>query len=204
MFFLAALLLKSPQEAPPPAVSGAEPASASQPPAPAEPLAPPQGDPAEPKPEAEPNSAEQIGDEDSTESLREDAGDSTSVEEGSDPTEREAEQEESPPPGNTLGSLSKNAIDDGVRDQMPEILECYQGWLSRNPELEGTIQVKFVIATSEDDPELGYVRSVDIAETTMGNVWMEGCVLSAMEDAEFEAPSSGIVIVRYPFEFSSD
>jgi len=108
------------------------------------------------------------------------------------------------PPAEALGALSKEAIDDGVRDQIPEILQCYQGWLQRNPDLEGRINVKFVIATSEEDPDLGYVREVDLADTTIGNVWMEGCVLSAMEDAEFEAPSGGVVIVTYPFEFSSD
>jgi hypothetical protein len=103
-----------------------------------------------------------------------------------------------------LGSLTKESIDEGVRDQLPAIRECYQGWLGQNPNLEGTVRVKFVIGTSEDDPELGVVQAVDVLDTTLGHVWMEGCVLSVMEEAEFEAPSSGVVIVHYPFQFNSD
>jgi len=112
------------------------------------------------------------------------------------------EQTDAAPP--VLGSLTKEAIDEGVRDQIPAIRECYQGWLAQNPDLEGTVRLKFVIGTSEDDPELGVVQSIDVADTTVGHVWMEGCVLSAMEDAQFEAPSSGVVIVTYPFKFSSE
>ena len=112
------------------------------------------------------------------------------------------EQTDAAPP--VLGSLTKEAIDEGVRDQIPAIRECYQGWLAQNPNLEGTVRLKFVIGTSEDDPELGVVQSIDVADTTVGHIWMEGCVLSAMEEAQFEAPSSGVVIVTYPFKFSSE
>ena len=119
------------------------------------------------------------------------------AEEGATPKQRDA----APP---VLGSLTKEAIDDGVRDQIPAIRECYQGWLAQNPNLEGTVRLKFVIGTSEEDPELGVVQSIDVADTTVGHVWMEGCVLSAMEEAQFEAPSSGVVIVTYPFQFNSD
>ncbi len=209
-FFLAALLLKLPQEAVPSTVPEDVVVTAAPPPVSVE--------------SADPHSEGPRGKGRNTEFASKDGGesendqsverpakgetDSPSNEAGSEPAESDHKEveaaQESPPPGKPLGDLSREAIDDGVRDQMPEIRECYQGWLTRNPDLEGTIQVKFVIATSEEDPDLGYVRSVEIADTTMGNVWMEGCVLSVMEDAEFEAPGNGVVIVRYPFKFNSE
>lgn len=88
---------------------------------------------------------------------------------------------------------------------MPAILECYQGWLSQNPELEGKLKVKFVIAAREDDPEVGRVKKIELVDTTVDHVWMEGCVLSAVEDAEFAPPAGGgVVIVTYPLNFSSE
>jgi outer membrane biosynthesis protein TonB len=104
-----------------------------------------------------------------------------------------------------LGSLSKEAIGASVLDQLPDILECYQAWLSRNPGIEGRLEVEFVIGADDEDPEVGRVQEIDIADTTIGHIWMEGCVLRVMEDAEFEAPEGGgVVRVSYPFEFSSD
>jgi hypothetical protein len=54
------------------------------------------------------------------------------------------------------------------------------------------------------DPELGRVQETDIADTTVGHIWLKGCVLHVMEDAEFDAPrGGGVVRVSYPFEFNS-
>ena len=100
--------------------------------------------------------------------------------------------------------MNKKDIDQGIRDQMPEILECYQSWLHQNPNIGGELQVKFVIATSEDNPDLGRVERIELEDTTVNHVWMEGCVLSAMEDAEFEPPDGGVVVVSYPLFFSTD
>jgi len=114
------------------------------------------------------------------------------------------EQEPEEPSRRFTGSLSKEAIDDGIREQIPEIHECYQAWLDRNPSIEGTLEVLFAIGPSEDDPEVGMVTEADISDSTVDHVWMEGCVLSAMEDAEFPAPEGGGELqVRYPFHFSS-
>ncbi len=124
--------------------------------------------------------------------------------ESEDPDEPDEPEELEEPEEMFTGSLGKEAIDDGVRDQIPDIHQCYQAWLERNPSLEGRLEVTFVIAESEDDPELGVVREADIEDSTVDHVWMEGCVLSAMEDAEFPAPEGGgAVRVNYPFHFSS-
>ena len=209
-FLFVAFLLRAPQEGTPPANSTDQSTPRSQILPPAEPLEPDlasdQGE--ETHSLSDPSDAEGARAEGSAGFQTEGARNSASAVSAEDVVESETEREEDAgelnPPAEALGALSKEAIDDGVRDQIPEILQCYQGWLRRNPDLEGTINVKFVIATSEEDPDLGYVREVDLADTTIGNVWMEGCVLSAMQDAEFEAPDGGVVIVRYPFEFSSD
>jgi len=64
--------------------------------------------------------------------------------------------------------------------------------------------VEFVIGVDEEGPDIGRVQEIDIVDTSLGHLWMEGCVLHVMEDAEFDAPrGGGVVRVNYPFEFNS-
>ncbi len=197
-FLLVAFLLRAPQEGTPSATSTDQSAPGSQPPPPTEPA----------EPHLEDGSREESGPEPQSAARGERARDSARAGSAEDPADSETGGDEAggepPPQKETLGTLSAEAVHAGVIPQFPAINECYSGWVSRNPDLGGKILVKFVIAASEEDPDLGYARDVEVAETTIDNVWLEGCVASAMEDAEFEAPSGGVVIVTYPFSFSSE
>jgi hypothetical protein len=119
-----------------------------------------------------------------------------------EPIEGEDEEgAEEPSPG---AGLTSEAIQDGVREQLGEIRECYEQWLKRNPDLEGELVVRFTIVASEEEPDLGVVSEADIADSWIDHVWMEGCVASVMESAQFPAPADGgEVEVNYPFSFSS-
>jgi len=114
----------------------------------------------------------------------------------------EAPSENSTPPTDkddvVLGSLTKDEIDDGVRESFPEILACYQSALEAVPGLQGSITVKFTI---KEEDGIGKVTKAKVRHADFDDVPMEDCLLDAMEDIQFAPPDSGIVIVSYPFNF---
>ena len=104
---------------------------------------------------------------------------------------------------------------EGIRDSMssqigPEILECYQGWLAENPELEGRITIQFTIPPDGegDDEESGAaegvaVRDAELLVDDVAHPFLSGCLLNSVEGLRFEPPASGeALVVRYPFQFS--
>jgi len=102
------------------------------------------------------------------------------------------------------GELDKFGIADVLRGQMGDIKDCYESWLKENPDLEGRLVVEFAIEADPEDPDIGVVTEVDIPDTDVDHVWMEGCVARVVSEAEFPPPADGgTVTVRYPFEFSS-
>ena len=119
--------------------------------------------------------------------------------EGAEPSD-EPEDEGAAP----TGFLAAESIQAGIHESLGEIRECYEGWLGRNPNLEGELLVEFTIATDEEDEELGVVTAIDITDSTVDHVWMEGCVASVMQDVQFPPPEGGEVKVKYPFRFSSE
>jgi hypothetical protein len=89
-----------------------------------------------------------------------------------------------------------------VRASVPELRECYEEWLKVSPGLGGKISIRFRIVPSKDDPAIGRVVEVHLGgDGGLGNVAMEGCILSVMEDLAFERPSAP-VDVTYPLTFS--
>ncbi len=103
------------------------------------------------------------------------------------------------------GVLDGASIQAGIGERLGEIRECYEGWLGRNPGLEGELLVQFTIGVDPEDEELGAVSEIDIADSTIDHVWMEGCVASVMQDVEFPPPEGGgTVDVTYPFRFSTE
>lgn len=102
-----------------------------------------------------------------------------------------------------LFPTSKEGINDAIREELGEIRECYQAWLELQPELEGTIEVKFVISDVDGVGEVTRTETLDATSTD--HTLFEGCVLNVMSDLTFEPPEDGgVVIVSYPFQFSSE
>jgi hypothetical protein len=97
-----------------------------------------------------------------------------------------------------LGALDKSLIDAVIKRNMNQIRYCYQRELTKNPGIKGKIVVKFVIAAD------GSVSKASIKSSSMGSASVESCISGRFRRFKFPEPKGGgIVIVSYPFIFSS-
>ena len=95
-----------------------------------------------------------------------------------------------------MGTLTRSAIDDAIREHQPDIRSCYENELKKNPEISGRIAVNFVISAT------GTVKSSKVERTTVENETVESCVADQIKKIQFPAPKGGgVVIVTYPFVF---
>lgn len=68
----------------------------------------------------------------------------------------------------------------------------------KNPELSGKVVVKFVISAT------GSVASATVTESTLDEPSVETCIVNKVKRWVFPEPAGGgIVVVNYPFIFSS-
>lgn len=104
------------------------------------------------------------------------------------------------PKAPVMGRLGRAEIDDGIREVMPELVECYQSALEVVPDINGRITAKLTISEKEG---IGRVLRAEIVDAEFDDVPMEDCLLDVLEEIDFPAPG-GLVIVRYPFTFSSE
>jgi len=96
------------------------------------------------------------------------------------------------------GSLDKEIVRRIVRTHMNEVKFCYDQELARSPTLAGRISVQFSISPT------GQVLTSVMQSTSMDNARVENCVVNAVRRWEFPKPTGGgLVIVLYPFSFSS-
>ncbi len=97
-----------------------------------------------------------------------------------------------------LGSLERSLIDEVIKRNLPQIRYCYQRELTRHPELGGKVVMKFTIAGD------GTVSAASTKSSSLGNEAVENCLVGRFMRMQFPAPEGrGIVIVSYPFLFSS-
>ena len=96
-----------------------------------------------------------------------------------------------------LGGLDRSLIDAVIRKNLSQIRYCYQRALSRQPNIEGKVVVKFVIARD------GSVSKSTIKSSSLGSQAVESCIVGRFRRFQFPKPSGGIVIVSYPFSFSN-
>ncbi len=95
------------------------------------------------------------------------------------------------------GTLDKEIIRRIVRRHLNEVKYCYQGALPRRPTLEGRLVTQFTIAPS------GRVLAAVVQSSTLKELSVESCVISAIKRWEFPAPErGGLAMVSYPFTFS--
>ncbi len=94
----------------------------------------------------------------------------------------------------TRGSLAKGVIRRIINRHLNEIRFCYEQALTRRPDVQGRVAVKFIIAPT------GAVQTAIKASSTVGNPQLEGCIVNAVRRWNFPAPEGGgIVAVTYPF-----
>ncbi|MFH1462833.1 MAG: VIT domain-containing protein [Pseudomonadota bacterium] len=97
-----------------------------------------------------------------------------------------------------LGSMDKTLIDAVVKRNLNALRYCYQRELQKDPALAGKVVVKFVVAAD------GSVASASIKSSTLGSAAVEQCLTARFLRMAFPAQrGGGVVIVSYPFLFSS-
>ena len=73
---------------------------------------------------------------------------------------------------------------------------CFEKELQTQPELGGKVIAMWKIGLD------GQVMSASIAESTMNNAKVEGCIQRVLKRMRFAKPDGGICVVNYPFVFS--
>ena len=104
--------------------------------------------------------------------------------------------------GGVLHKLTRDGIKGAVTAELPQIRECYDGWLQQNPKLSGKMKVQFTIAEIPGRDRAKVMR-VEIADGGMGHLSMEGCVRNVFKSMRFETPQGGEMRVTYPLAFEA-
>jgi hypothetical protein len=94
------------------------------------------------------------------------------------------------------GRLPPEVIQRIVRQNYGRFRMCYEQGLARNPNLEGRVQVRFVIGRD------GSVSNVANGGSDLPDSGVVGCVISAYYGLSFPQPEGGIVTVVYPIMFA--
>jgi hypothetical protein len=94
------------------------------------------------------------------------------------------------------GRLPPEVIQRIVRQNYGRFRMCYEQGLSRNPNLEGRVSVRFVIGRD------GSVSNVGNGGSDIPDSGVVSCVISAYYGLSFPQPEGGIVTVVYPIMFS--
>ncbi len=96
------------------------------------------------------------------------------------------------------GSMDKAVIRRVIRSHQSAIKYCYEKELTKDPSLQGKVTISFIIKAD------GMVGSASVANTTLNNKAVEGCVTRVVQRMAFPTPNGGgIVKVTYPFIFSN-
>lgn len=98
-----------------------------------------------------------------------------------------------------VGDLTRADIEAVVKRNINQLRYCYQRELVKSPSLAGRITVKFVITKD------GSVSSATTKASTLHSTRVESCLNARFMRFTFPEPKSGgLVIVSYPFTFSSE
>ncbi len=93
------------------------------------------------------------------------------------------------------GRLPPEVIQRIVRQNYGRFRMCYEQGLARNPNLEGRVQVRFVINRE------GTVANAQNGGSDLPDSAVTSCVISAYYGLSFPQPEGGIVTVTYPIMF---
>jgi TonB family protein len=94
------------------------------------------------------------------------------------------------------GSLAKEVIRRTIQRHLSEVRFCYSKGLLKRPDLNGRVQVMFMITST------GAVQEARVIDSELNQADVEGCIAEAVRRWTFPAPDAGgYVTVRYPFVF---
>jgi TonB family protein len=94
------------------------------------------------------------------------------------------------------GHMPPEVIQRVVRQNFGRMRMCYEQGLGRNPNLEGRVEVRFLIGSD------GRVGSASSGSSSMPDSAVTSCVVSVFYAISFPAPESGTVRVTYPISFT--
>jgi TonB family protein len=94
------------------------------------------------------------------------------------------------------GGLSREQVRRVVRRNLGQVRFCYEQALTRDPDLEGRVSVRFVVQPS------GAVMASTSEGSSIGNPAVEDCVVQAVRRWSFPS-APGLTVVRYPFVLAS-
>ncbi len=104
----------------------------------------------------------------------------------------EAEANEEP----VLYPLNRDGIRDAMTNEAEDIRRCYETILKDYPDTAGRIAVGFTIS-----PE-GVVTEADIEDSSAGSLYLEGCIVTVMEEVRFDpGDTTENTRVTWPFVF---
>ena len=113
------------------------------------------------------------------------------------------EEDQDMKPAKTRFPLDRTGIPQAVQSVVPDIKDCYQEWVKLNPGIGGAMMVQITVTTDPEDTSKGKVTGAEIVKSEVKNKLIDGCVLNALSELEFEAPPDGTVSFAYPFRFSA-
>lgn len=95
------------------------------------------------------------------------------------------------------GNIDREAVAKTINAHLQEVRGCYERALLKDPGLAGKVVLEWTIGTT------GSVTAAKTKSSTLKNVTVEGCILSALKTWQFPQPRGGVVIISYPFLFNS-
>lgn len=102
-------------------------------------------------------------------------------------------------PPEVRGHLQRELVRRTVRRHQNELRFCYEQELVQRPDLEGRVTVAAIVSAT------GSVQTASIANTTLDNARVEGCVAQAVRRWTFPAPTDeGVVGIVVPITFQAD
>jgi TonB family protein len=94
------------------------------------------------------------------------------------------------------GELERQEINIVIKQRMTLIRRCYTRELRRDPGLQGTVKVRFVIDRD------GSIKYAAVKSTQLQNSIVENCVVDEIKRLRFPPPDGdGTIVVTYPFTF---
>ena len=97
--------------------------------------------------------------------------------------------------GRLIGRLAPAEIQERVRAHYADFRRCYEAGLTRNRQLSGLFQARFVIGVD------GKVSSVSISHNSLPDCACAECIMDQFKRIVFPKPEGGVVTVVYPIAF---
>lgn len=95
------------------------------------------------------------------------------------------------------GSISREEVARVINKHLKEVQYCYEKTLLKDPGLSGKLVLQWTIKSN------GTVGRVRQKMSTLRNPKVSSCIIASLKRWTFPRPRGGVVIVSYPFIFSS-